>query len=913
MTSTPQGSVRFRILGSCVTRDAFEFAGPGGPAIETYFARSSIASAFSELPFEGVDTSTIESSFQRRIVEWDLQKRCAATLASADFDVLVIDLIDERFDLIRDTTGALATRSNEFLKAHDIDPSAERITAGSAAYIDLWVAGWRRLLSIVDQAGLRDAIVVHEAYWAERTQAGASFSSAPPELVAQANEFLGRLYSEMRRDLAAAQFLRPTSRPLVGADEHKWGRSPFHYPDWYYDELMTLIEGFPGRRAARPAALALVEERSLLPDRVPPSVGLPEITPHESVGPGARASAADSPEASLSATPFVAMPPPYLDFAVVAVGSGAGESPTVRTASSRLIANGLDVRLVPHSAGDVLVVSPGGRRYGDDQGLVYGLSGLAMCGGRLLVPSEQPTAADFRGIDPACGHFSAFEVRDGEALVTTDAFGYGFSFLSEHEGVAISSNRLHLHAMVMRAFSLRVAPDPVSVASALFTDHGFFAQQNALSRTMVDGVAKVAVDQNAIVGGVRPRGRTVPKGALQSALARAEGRYEAAVAAGADRVAANVRAALEAAEFESIILELSAGKDTRLVLGAAMQTAGWRERVKVKTRGTPHDPDVEISSGIASLFDLRFFEGSTADLFPASFQDNVNFWRSYYFGEYHRFAAGGWTTLGANRSELAVGGANGEIYREFWSSVQRRDLMQVQSTGEFAQRFVRRVAVPGGFAEEALDAVASDLGKELRAGHGPTLEALLEDHYLRHRNRSHCGLRGFTFMHEQLTWYPLMAPELFAAARTIPWEKRAANQVIHDVLVSFHPLLAEIPFHGGDPFERVDRSRLSTALQPRLNVTLDRSVDAWSAALQREKEGTRARHGKRVPVLRWSEFPALMAEAFGSALEVVLDRRALTESVADNLRDRFATLMEKQPQAAYQLASRVMAVADALQ
>jgi hypothetical protein len=251
MTSTPHEGVRYRIFGSCVTRDAFEFAGPGGPAIETYFARSSIASAFSELPFEGVDTSTIESSFQRRIVEWDLGKNCAATLASADFDVLVIDLIDERFDLLQDASGALATRSNEFLKARPAEEPVRRITAGSAEFLDLWVAGWRRLISIVDEAGLRDAVVVHEAYWAERTESGATYTSVPPETVARANDVLGRLYGEMRRDLAPGQFVRPTSRPLVGADDHKWGRSPFHYPDWYYEELISLVNGFTGRRVAR--------------------------------------------------------------------------------------------------------------------------------------------------------------------------------------------------------------------------------------------------------------------------------------------------------------------------------------------------------------------------------------------------------------------------------------------------------------------------------------------------------------------------------------------------------------------------------------------------------------------------------------------------------------------------------------
>jgi len=288
MTSTPHEGVRYRIFGSCVTRDAFEFAGPGGPAIETYFARSSIASAFSELPFEGVDTSTIESSFQRRIVEWDLGKNCAATLASADFDVLVIDLIDERFDLLQDASGALATRSNEFLKARPAEEPVRRITAGSAEFLDLWVAGWRRLISIVDEAGLRDAVVVHEAYWAERTESGATYTSVPPETVARANDVLGRLYGEMRRDLAPGQFVRPTSRPLVGADDHKWGRSPFHYPDWYYEELISLVNGFTGRRVARAVSEPPRTAELPLADQLRSLIERTESVPYDLTEPVAR-------------------------------------------------------------------------------------------------------------------------------------------------------------------------------------------------------------------------------------------------------------------------------------------------------------------------------------------------------------------------------------------------------------------------------------------------------------------------------------------------------------------------------------------------------------------------------------------------------------------------------------------------
>ena len=53
------------ILGSCVTRDIFNFDREKRFQLVDYTARSSIASAFSDTPFTNVEYSNIESLFQR--------------------------------------------------------------------------------------------------------------------------------------------------------------------------------------------------------------------------------------------------------------------------------------------------------------------------------------------------------------------------------------------------------------------------------------------------------------------------------------------------------------------------------------------------------------------------------------------------------------------------------------------------------------------------------------------------------------------------------------------------------------------------------------------------------------------------------------------------------------------------------
>src|SRR5690606_12983426 len=108
------GRVRVLILGSCVTRDAFARLPEGSPlVVAEYFARSLLASATHPVEVTGVDLDRISSPFQRRVVEWDLTGAFMDALAGGvEWDVLVYDPIDERFDMYEQPAGGRATRSS---------------------------------------------------------------------------------------------------------------------------------------------------------------------------------------------------------------------------------------------------------------------------------------------------------------------------------------------------------------------------------------------------------------------------------------------------------------------------------------------------------------------------------------------------------------------------------------------------------------------------------------------------------------------------------------------------------------------------------------------------------------------------------------------------------------------------------
>ena len=244
MTAPISKPLRLLIYGSCVSRDALGATPDPRIDLVGYFARSAMASAFASAPVAGVALDGIDSAFQRRMVAADGGKSLAAALTREDFDILLHDPIDERFNLLRLADGTLLTRSPEFTRARDPlqGRATKTIVSGSPEHLALWERGWRRFLSLLDARGLRGALHVNVVWWAVRTASGADLGPAFPETrIRHANAFLARLYERMAADLAPAQFLRFDDALMRAADNHKWGLSPFHYDEGFYRECVRQL------------------------------------------------------------------------------------------------------------------------------------------------------------------------------------------------------------------------------------------------------------------------------------------------------------------------------------------------------------------------------------------------------------------------------------------------------------------------------------------------------------------------------------------------------------------------------------------------------------------------------------------------------------------------------------------------
>ncbi|MDR2565032.1 MAG: DUF6270 domain-containing protein [Bifidobacteriaceae bacterium] len=233
--------LRVLIFGSCVSRDVFEHLGPeDGIELAEYVARSSLVSAMSKRPFTGVDTAAIESAFRRSRVEWDLgSTKLRQLVRDGDFDILLMDLIDERYPLFQRGRECFATVTDEFRES-GFQRGAERdIGAYSDERFQLWQRAWRRWVRLLRRAGALGKLRVGRVYWSTMVSKTVPYppAAADPNGYRRVNDSLDQMYRHMARDLRPEQFYRYPEAALYAAENHKWGSAPYHWGPAYEEAL----------------------------------------------------------------------------------------------------------------------------------------------------------------------------------------------------------------------------------------------------------------------------------------------------------------------------------------------------------------------------------------------------------------------------------------------------------------------------------------------------------------------------------------------------------------------------------------------------------------------------------------------------------------------------------------------------
>lgn len=226
------------ISGSCVSRDILEFLKYSDYELVAYHARSSLAVLATKI----VDGSTyyqaisnIPSVFQRRMVEYDFKHMLLKSLALHSFDVLLMDLIDERFHVAMLDQNSAITRSTEFLRT-ELKPR-RLINSNSDEFFNLWCNGVKIFFNILNELNIKDRVLIQKAYWSNMLDNGTKIDKFSDEIIQRENDKLNKMYKHLELYLDEHQFIEIPKDYVIIKSEHKWGISPFHYIDAYYEFL----------------------------------------------------------------------------------------------------------------------------------------------------------------------------------------------------------------------------------------------------------------------------------------------------------------------------------------------------------------------------------------------------------------------------------------------------------------------------------------------------------------------------------------------------------------------------------------------------------------------------------------------------------------------------------------------------
>ncbi|MFT5119061.1 MAG: hypothetical protein ACI9ST_000349 [Psychrobacter glaciei] len=239
--------MKYLVLGSCVTRDAFENSDAFGIELFGYHARSSFATLsddnfLKKVTQENLDLlEGISSPFRRRMVKNDFNNTVLKAVLEEGFDKVIIDLIDERFHLAV-IDNKFVTRSTEFL-ASEIKVKSS-INTFSDRYFELWCQGFDNFIRTYEKNNRLEDLIVNQVYWATHSSDDKPLDQDkfPIDLTSKHNLKLDRMYSYMNRVIPSENFLKFNDELLKVDQDHKWGVSPFHYIDRYYDTVLSMLE-----------------------------------------------------------------------------------------------------------------------------------------------------------------------------------------------------------------------------------------------------------------------------------------------------------------------------------------------------------------------------------------------------------------------------------------------------------------------------------------------------------------------------------------------------------------------------------------------------------------------------------------------------------------------------------------------
>ncbi|EKY3224090.1 DUF6270 domain-containing protein [Cronobacter dublinensis] len=239
------------IFGSCVSRDTIEISNVltvCSMKMSEYIARNSIAGILSSSVQYPEQEVNLQSAFLRRCVHHDLKKTALHSLLdSLSFGKnLIIDFMDERFDLIRVEDGLLTNswdyRATSLSKKISVNKTVYKFD--SIEKFRLWKDGFDKLYIAASKIITSDNILILLPLMTSILYSDNGFSKFENNkyFIQEYNEMLNIMTTHLVGNYPGIRLIKPLSWMLFCDYRHKWGAHPYHYNNYLYLYFSRLIK-----------------------------------------------------------------------------------------------------------------------------------------------------------------------------------------------------------------------------------------------------------------------------------------------------------------------------------------------------------------------------------------------------------------------------------------------------------------------------------------------------------------------------------------------------------------------------------------------------------------------------------------------------------------------------------------------
>lgn len=443
-----------------------------------------------------------------------------------------------------------------------------------------------------------------------------------------------------------------------------------------------------------------------------------------------------------------------------------------------------------------LKVLSGGASDVDSCGVHYKFSGITRDSKRLLFGKEDVRAfiSEVRVLSGGIGEFQLLSWDANSLTFEADYIGQGHIFYYATDEVLVAANGVHFLALVLRALGVNLRIDSVQSRVKFFSTSYPFEFQHG-PRTDFEGVSRLSVYDRIVVDaeGIRFEKRELWHDSQDGELS--DELYEDLLVEAAAEITDNVRIALDCPRFDNVVVELSAGLDSRIIYSALTNLA-HSGKVRISTRP---GPEQRIAAAVNNLYQIPWddlpkrysFDGNSAGRLPAS--SHSVFMDGYYIESMFKPRAHYVSPT------LVLTGHGGEAFSR---------VMSVE--GYFARDFDGRLPAAPECFEDVYKNVVRYIGNHqvwLEAGEmyfGEILRRSLaespaarfskrfDDLYVSERNPYVCGsvYRGAMSSPQ---WRPLHSRALFRL-KSLWFQRRQDYRLQFDLIRLLNPLISEVPY-----------------------------------------------------------------------------------------------------------------------